>query len=71
MYTLQPHFFLQFARSIRADRTMTAATIWQLDAEQHPRPTNSEKNCMSYGVKSGGYTYWPPYADQRLAALPG
>jgi hypothetical protein len=32
---------------------------------------NLHNNYMSYGVKSGGYTYWPPYADQRSAALPG
>jgi hypothetical protein len=50
MYTLQPRFFLQSAHSIRADRTRTAATTWQLDAEQHPRLTNSEKNYMSYEI---------------------
>jgi hypothetical protein len=43
----------------------------QRDSGQDERPQNFVKNYMSYGVKSGGYTYWPPYADQRLVALPG
>jgi hypothetical protein len=40
------------------------------NANQNQRVKNL-KNNMSYGVKSGGDTYLPPCADQRLAALPG